>query len=291
MGQLIDDLLELSRLARTQMRRESVDLSALARTIAHDLDRDRAGRAVEFVIPETFPADRDERLLEVALRNLLNNARKFSSGEPHPRVEFGATEENGLLLYHVRDNGVGFDPAYSDKLFGVFQRLHAPEEFEGTGMGLATVQRVVERHGGRVWAEGTVNGGPTVYFTLPPRIGRRRIRPDARQGARRRLARQDPLLQSRAPVLHPLPDPGFLVALLGNQGAAPGAPSVHKNLDFTELAAGLGRGRRLFLLRHPLLDFQARSGESRDALRGDELHRLLPPEGKLELSVDVPAAY
>jgi signal transduction histidine kinase len=168
MGQLIDDLLELSRLARTQIRRQRVDLSALARTISRDLERDRTGRAVEFVISETPPADGDARLLEVALRNLLENARKFTSREPHPRVEFGATQENGLPVYHVRDNGVGFDPAYSDKLFGVFQRLHAPEEFEGTGMGLATVQRIVERHGGRVWAEGAVGGGATVYFTLSP---------------------------------------------------------------------------------------------------------------------------
>jgi PAS domain S-box-containing protein len=168
MGQLIDDLLELPRLARTEMRRERVDLSALARTIVQDLERDKTVRVVEFAVSESPPADGDARLIEVALRNLLDNARKFTSREPHPRVEFGATEANGLPVYHVRDNGVGFDPAYSDKLFGVFQRLHAPEEFEGTGMGLATVQRVVERHGGRVWAEGTVGGGATVYFTLSP---------------------------------------------------------------------------------------------------------------------------
>ncbi len=168
MGQLIDDLLELSRLARAEMNRQRVDLSALARTIAEDLERDRTGRAVEFVISDSPAADGDAGLLEAALRNLLDNARKFTSREPHPRVEFGATQENGLPVYYVRDNGVGFDPAYSDKLFGDFQRLHAPEEFEGTGMGLATVQRVVERHGGRVWAEGSVGRGATVYFTLSP---------------------------------------------------------------------------------------------------------------------------
>ena len=168
MGQLIDDLLELSRLARTRMRRQRVDMSALASTIAQDLERNRTGRAVEFVISDTPPADGDARLLEVALRNLLDNARKFTSREPDPRVEFGATEVDGHPVYLVRDNGVGFDPAYSDKVFGVFQRLHAAEEFEGTGMGLATVQRIVERHGGRVWAEGAVGGGATVYFTLSP---------------------------------------------------------------------------------------------------------------------------
>ncbi len=168
MGQLIDDLLELSRLARAEMNRQRVDLSALARVIVEELERDPSGRAVEFVISESPTADGDARLLEAALRNLLDNARKFTSKEPHPRVEFGATENNGLPVYHVRDNGVGFDPAYSDKLFGVFQRLHAPEEFEGTGMGLATVQRVVERHGGRVWAEGSVGRGATIYFTLSP---------------------------------------------------------------------------------------------------------------------------
>ena len=168
MGRLIDGLLELSRLTRAPMRRQTVDLSALAEAIAADLRRDGAGRGVEFVISGGLTAEGDPRLLETALQNLLDNAIKFTAREPHPRVEFGAAERDGHTVYSVRDNGVGFDPAYSDKLFGGFQRLHASDEFEGTGMGLATVQRVVERHGGRVWAEGTVGRGATVYFTLSP---------------------------------------------------------------------------------------------------------------------------
>jgi signal transduction histidine kinase len=168
MGRLIDDLLGLSRLARTEMRRQRVDLSALAKAVAEDLGRDAASPETEFVIPDGLTAEGDPRLLEVALHNLLENARKFSSREARPRVEFGAAERDGRCVYYVRDNGVGFDPAYSDKLFGIFQRLHGPEEFEGTGVGLATVQRVVERHGGRVWAEGAVGQGAAIYFTLSP---------------------------------------------------------------------------------------------------------------------------
>ena len=168
MGRLIDNLLELSRLTRAPMRRQRVDLSALAEAIAADLRREGEGRRVEFEISGGLTAEGDARLLEVALRNLLDNARKFTAREPNPRVEFGAAERDGHTVFFVRDNGVGFDPAYSDKLFGVFQRLHAPDEFEGTGTGLAIVERVVERHGGRVWAEGAVDRGATVYFTLSP---------------------------------------------------------------------------------------------------------------------------
>ncbi len=166
MGRLIDELLELSRLSRTEMRRETVNLSALARAFAEELARPE--RRVELVIADGLTASGDARLLRVALWNLLDNAWKFTENEPNARIEFGATQRWEELVYFVRDNGVGFDMAYADKLFGVFQRLHGPEEFGGTGMGLATVQRIVERHGGRVWAEGAVGRGATFFFTLRP---------------------------------------------------------------------------------------------------------------------------
>jgi light-regulated signal transduction histidine kinase (bacteriophytochrome) len=121
---------------------------------------------VEFSTEENVAAWADVGLLKVALENLLGNAWKFTSREPEARIEFGVREEGGRPVYYVRDNGAGFDQAYADKLFGAFQRLHAQDEFEGTGIGLATVARIVHRHGGRVWAEGRVGEGATFYFTL-----------------------------------------------------------------------------------------------------------------------------
>jgi len=166
MAGLIDDLLDLSRVGRRPLRREHVDLSALAAGIVEDLRMSQPGRKVEFVAEEDVAAWADVGLLKVALENLLGNAWKFTSRVPEARVEFGVAEEGGRPVYYVRDNGAGFDQAYSDKLFGAFQRLHAQEEFEGTGIGLATVARLVHRHGGRVWAEGRVGEGATFYFTL-----------------------------------------------------------------------------------------------------------------------------
>ena len=168
MGRLIDELLELSQLTRTEMRHETVDLSALAKAIAAELEHDQPQREVEFVISDGLTVNGDARLLRVALWNLLDNAWKFTEKEPRARIEFGAGRHGGEPLYYVDDNGVGFDMAYADKLFGVFERLHGAEEFEGTGIGLATVQRVVERHGGSVWAEGAVGKGATFFFTLEP---------------------------------------------------------------------------------------------------------------------------
>jgi PAS domain S-box-containing protein len=176
MGRLIDELLELSRLTRAPLRRETVDLGALARDVASELKRSEPGRAAEFVIAEGLVANGDPRLLRVALWNLLGNAWKFTRREPRARIELGvdrgadrdADRHTEGPIFFVRDNGVGFEMAYSDKLFGTFQRLHSAEEFEGTGIGLATVQRVVERHGGEVWAEGEVGRGATFYFTLSP---------------------------------------------------------------------------------------------------------------------------
>ncbi|HEY73406.1 MAG TPA: GAF domain-containing protein [Thermoflexia bacterium] len=169
MGQLIDDLLKLSRLTRGQMRREQIDLSGLAREIAGELRETQPGRAAEFVIEPDLAADGDARLLRVMLQNLLGNAWKFTAHHPRARIEFGVTEHDGERAYFVRDDGAGFDMAYADKLFGAFQRLHTRTEFEGSGIGLATVQRIVYRHGGRVWAKGAVEQGATFYFTLPSR--------------------------------------------------------------------------------------------------------------------------
>jgi signal transduction histidine kinase len=166
MGELIDDLLNLSRVSRTAITRESVNLSALAHSIATELQETEPGRRVEVAIAEKLTADGDQRLLRVALQNLLGNSWKFTGRCAEPKVEFGIAQNNGRTAYFVRDNGAGFDMSYADKLFGPFQRLHAMTEFKGTGIGLATVQRIVRRHGGHVWAEAQVGHGATFYFTL-----------------------------------------------------------------------------------------------------------------------------
>ncbi len=167
MGQLIDDLIKLARVARAEMQRERVDLSALAGDVLATLHKNEPDRRVECHIKPGLAAEGDARLLRVVLDNLLGNAWKFSGKQTHPHIEFGAQpQEGGGMAYFVRDNGAGFDATYADKLFGAFQRLHALNEFPGTGVGLATVQRIVHRHGGRVWAEGAVGKGATFYFTL-----------------------------------------------------------------------------------------------------------------------------
>src|SRR5262249_45067516 len=161
-----DDLLNLSRVTRTEMRRESVDLSALAQTIASDLQQGQPDRQVELVIQDRVVGTGDARLLRVVLENLLGNAWKFTGKQDQAHIEFGVKHEAGESVYFLRDDGVGFDMAYADKLFGTFQRLHSLREFEGTGVGLATVQRIIQRHGGRIWAEAAVGQGASVYFTL-----------------------------------------------------------------------------------------------------------------------------
>ena len=166
MGQLIDDLLDLSRLTRNEMRHESVDLSGLVREIAAELREQYPGCQVEFEAEDGLVVNGDEKLLRAALSNLLNNAWKYTGKQPKPKVMFGTTEHDGTCTYFVRDNGVGFDMTYAHKLFGVFQRLHSTDEFPGNGIGLATVQRVINRHGGHIWAESTLNEGATFYFTL-----------------------------------------------------------------------------------------------------------------------------
>jgi light-regulated signal transduction histidine kinase (bacteriophytochrome) len=163
---LIDDLLELSRISRVAVGRKPVDLAALAQGIADELRQAEPDRSVEFVVAPDLKANGDPALLRVALHNLMNNAWKFTSRKPAPRIEVGEQNEKGERVYYVRDNGAGFDMAYASKLFGAFQRLHTVSEFPGTGIGLATVQRIVHKHGGRVWAEGAVDQGATFYFTL-----------------------------------------------------------------------------------------------------------------------------
>jgi signal transduction histidine kinase len=166
MGMLIDDLLKLARVTRTEMRTEVVDLSGLARDIVADLQRSSPARSVEFAIAQGLEARGDPRLLRVALENLLRNSWKYTAKQAQPRIEFASIATNGERAFMVRDNGAGFDMRYADKLFGVFQRLHSAAEFEGTGVGLATVRRIITRHGGRIWAEGVVDRGATFYFTL-----------------------------------------------------------------------------------------------------------------------------
>jgi DNA-binding response OmpR family regulator len=166
MAGLIDDLLELSRVTRSDFDRGPVDLSEIASDILERLRRTSSGRDVEVVVADGLADEGDARLLAIVLENLIGNAWKYSGKRPHARIEVGATAAGGRQAYFVRDNGAGFDMAYASKLFGVFQRLHSVREFEGTGIGLATVQRIIRRHGGKVWAESKVDEGATFYFTL-----------------------------------------------------------------------------------------------------------------------------
>jgi PAS domain S-box-containing protein len=174
MAELIDDLLALSRVTRLDLQPERVDLSALARRTIDDAQRRQPNRPVAATIADGAVVQGDPRLLALVLENLVGNAFKFTARTPEPRVEFGIDtglgEENGngAPVYFVRDNGAGFDMAYADKLFGPFQRLHSASEFPGTGVGLATVQRVLHRHNGRIWAESAPNAGATFYFTFMP---------------------------------------------------------------------------------------------------------------------------
>jgi PAS domain S-box-containing protein len=166
MGQLIDDMLALSRVTRSEMRCSAVNLSALAESILAELQKSQPERRAEFFITPKLMVQADANLLRIALENLLGNAWKFTAKRPKAHIELGLTSHNGKSAYFVRDNGAGFDMAYADKLFGAFQRLHRVAEFEGTGIGLATVHRIIHRHGGAVWAEAEVEKGATFYFTL-----------------------------------------------------------------------------------------------------------------------------
>lgn len=167
MAQLIDDILALSRLTRSEMHRQEVDLSSMAAGIAEELAAERPDHPVDISIEPEMTARGDPVLLGVVLENLLGNAFKFTKGCERARIEFGSFEDRGRAVYFVRDNGAGFDMAYARRLFGAFQRLHSQSEFPGSGIGLATVQRAVLRHGGEVWAEGEPEKGATFFFTIP----------------------------------------------------------------------------------------------------------------------------
>ena len=168
MGQLIDDLLAFSHLGRTEITTRTVDMDALTRTVADEIRRIEPERngALDIQIGALPVARGDRDLLRQVMSNLLQNAAKFTRGRPSARIEVGSRPDGKETVYYVKDNGAGFDPRFADKLFGVFQRLHSTDQFDGTGVGLAIVKRIVQRHGGRVWAEGQVDQGATFYFTL-----------------------------------------------------------------------------------------------------------------------------
>jgi signal transduction histidine kinase len=172
MSELIEDLLNLSRVTTTAMHREEIDLNAFARAITEELCHELPGRKVEFVAPERAEAYADARLLRIVMDNLLRNAWKYTSHHDNARIEFGQETRNDRVVYFVKDDGSGFDPRSADRLFQPFHRLHSVAEFPGDGIGLATVRRIVERHGGEVWAEGAVEKGATFYFTLGSRRAR-----------------------------------------------------------------------------------------------------------------------
>ncbi len=167
MGELIDDLLQLSKVSRAELRRDSVDLSGLARNVLDALQKSEPQREVSLEIQSDLSAMADRRLIQVVLENLLGNAWKFTTKTPEPRIIFGMEAQAGAPAYFVRDNGAGFDMNYAGKLFQAFQRLHSEADFTGTGIGLATVYRVIDRHGGRVWADGKPGLGASFFFTIP----------------------------------------------------------------------------------------------------------------------------
>jgi hypothetical protein len=167
MGQLIDDLLRLSRLGRQHLSRAPVNLADMVGEVLTDLARENPGRKVEIVIGDLPGCTGDWSLLKQVFVNLLSNAYKFTREREPARIEVGSREQSGERVYFVRDNGAGFEMERAAKLFGVFQRLHAPEQFEGTGVGLSIVQRIIHRHGGRIWAEAELDKGAAFYFTLP----------------------------------------------------------------------------------------------------------------------------
>jgi two-component system sensor kinase len=168
MGQLIDDLLAFSRMGRKEMTRGQIDMEGLARTVFGDLMQlHTEERTVEAIIGPIPPAAGDESMIRQVFANILSNAIKFTRHTERAMVRVEGRIDDGECVYSVRDNGVGFDMEYRNKLFGIFQRLHGQDEFEGTGVGLAIVQRIIHRHGGRVWGEGKVNEGACFSFTLP----------------------------------------------------------------------------------------------------------------------------
>jgi signal transduction histidine kinase len=167
MGQLIDDLLKLARVSRAELHPDVIDLSGIAKKIVDELHENNPPRSVSINITSGMSIQGDAQLLRIALENLFNNAWKYTGKRAEARIEFGMRAHNGEACYFIADNGAGFDMAYASKLFGAFQRLHDAKEFPGTGVGLATVQRIIHRHGGRIWAEAAIDQGSVFYFTLP----------------------------------------------------------------------------------------------------------------------------
>jgi two-component system sensor kinase len=170
MGQLIDDILLLSRAGRQEMKISELDMSSLAKNIYADFDQDTKGRTVIFSVDDIPRAMGDRALLTQVFTNLIGNAIKFTGDKDISKIEVGFKDAKDDNIYYVKDNGAGFDMKYYDKLFGLFQRLHTQEEFQGTGVGLSIVQRIVSRHGGRVWGEGELDKGATIYFSLPKNL-------------------------------------------------------------------------------------------------------------------------
>ena len=166
MAKLIDDLLSLSRVVRVEMLQREFDLSAMIENIVAELRTANPERAFECEITPNLLVQGDDRLLHIAMSNLIGNAWKFTQKKETARIEFSQIEKNGLIVYYIHDNGAGFDMSCADKLFNPFQRLHSAREFEGTGIGLATVDRIIRRHGGQIWAEAEVNKGATFFFTI-----------------------------------------------------------------------------------------------------------------------------
>jgi signal transduction histidine kinase len=166
MSVLIDDLLELARVSRLALRRETISLDAIAESVADDLRRHDPERSVRFEIESGLETEADDGLVRVMLENLLGNAWKFTSRKSGARVQVGKLAGAEVDTFFVADDGAGFDMEYASKLFQPFSRLHKPSDFEGTGIGLATVQRIVARHGGRIWAQAAPDAGATFYFTL-----------------------------------------------------------------------------------------------------------------------------
>jgi light-regulated signal transduction histidine kinase (bacteriophytochrome) len=166
MSELIEGLLTLSRSTRGELLREQVDLSALARSVVAELHLAEPEQKFDDKITAGIVVDADHRLLKAVMENLIGNACKYSSQKESPRIEVGAIEQGDETVFFVKDNGAGFDMAFADKLFQPFQRLHRADEFSGTGIGLATVERIIHRHGGRIWAEAAVGKGASFYFTL-----------------------------------------------------------------------------------------------------------------------------
>jgi light-regulated signal transduction histidine kinase (bacteriophytochrome) len=186
MGQLIDDLLSLSRVTRAPMQPGFVNLSALAQSVVNNLKLTQPERQVTVLIAADLATNGDPQLLRIVLENLIGNAWKFTSKRPDAYIEVGAQDEPDGRIFFVRDNGAGFDMAHSQKLFGAFQRLHSAEEFPGTGVGLATVQRIIRRHGGNIWAESAPGKGTTFFFTVGTLQGSLSAAPEEKDPVTRR---------------------------------------------------------------------------------------------------------